>query len=164
VRRRLCGVDEFHARYDVAAPSAMRSTHRRAAERGHNFRHHPVRRPAAVSKPARGSRHGRAGDAVSVQMVSGMRQLSAVAGSADGILRPTHKDGNLTHVERHRAADDAAVSVNESRTDLAAARRAAVSTSPADKIPAPPMNLRREWSLFIGWPYPIRLVNCCISK
>jgi hypothetical protein len=36
-------------------------------------------------------------------MVSGVRQLSAVAGSADGVLGPTQEHRRLGHVERPRA-------------------------------------------------------------
>ena len=43
---------------------------------------------------------GGAGDAVGVQVVSRMRQISVVASSADGVLRPPKEHGRLSHVER----------------------------------------------------------------
>jgi hypothetical protein len=36
-------------------------------------------------------------------MVSGVRELSAVAGGTDGVFRPTQKDRDLGHVEWPRA-------------------------------------------------------------
>src|SRR5229473_577158 len=51
---------------------------------------------------------------------------------------------------------------SKSGADLAAVRRAAVSTSPADNIPAPPMNLRREecWSTPKRLPESSLFISC----
>ena len=43
-------------------------------------------------------------DAVRVQMIPGVGDLSALAGGADAVLRPVEEDGRLGYVERARAA------------------------------------------------------------
>ena len=58
-------------------------------------------RQVAIPRPQpRSSRHGRAGDAERIQMVSGACQLSSPAGSADGVLRTTEQHRCLGDVER----------------------------------------------------------------
>ena len=43
---------------------------------------------------------GRAGDAVAVEVVTLVRDVAALAGRSDGVLRPAEEDGGLGHVER----------------------------------------------------------------
>src|SRR5947208_567050 len=69
---------------------------------------------AIGSRPSRGSGlfladlrtgpcgDGGARDAVGVQMVSAVRQLSSLAGSAHGVLRPAEDNSSLGDVERWR--------------------------------------------------------------
>ena len=46
--------------------------------------------------------HGRAGDAVRVEMISYVREFSMFTGRPDGVLLPPEKDCHLTDVERTR--------------------------------------------------------------
>ena len=47
--------------------------------------------------------HGRAGDAVRVEMIPHVRDFSPFAGRPDGVLLPPEKDRHLADVERPRA-------------------------------------------------------------
>jgi hypothetical protein len=47
--------------------------------------------------------NGRAGDAVRVEMISHVRELSSFTGHPDGVLLPPEEDFHLADVERPRA-------------------------------------------------------------